>query len=228
MNHAGEIAPLAEMVRPHVALITTVEPVHLGYFASVEAIAEAKAEIFAGLVPGGTRRAAARQPALSPCCASARRRRRQDRHLRLSRRGRLPRPAGRCRPQGLLGHRRPRLAAVSLSRRRARASTTSRTRWPCWRRCSALGADAMRCLPALARVSAPVGPGRRTLLDVARRPDSADRRELQRQSGLGAGGAGRHGHHAARGLSAPRRRAGRHAGAGRRVGRAAPRAEGSG
>ena len=54
MNHAGEIAPLAEMVRPHVALITTVEPVHLGYFASVEEIAEAKAEIFTGLVPGGT------------------------------------------------------------------------------------------------------------------------------------------------------------------------------
>src|SRR5688572_9948072 len=54
MNHAGEIAPLAEMVRPHVALITTVEPVHLGHFASVEEIAEGKAEILAGLVPGGT------------------------------------------------------------------------------------------------------------------------------------------------------------------------------
>jgi UDP-N-acetylmuramoyl-tripeptide--D-alanyl-D-alanine ligase len=54
MNHAGEIAPLAEMVRPHVAAITTVEPVHLEYFASLEAIAEAKAEILKGLVPGGT------------------------------------------------------------------------------------------------------------------------------------------------------------------------------
>jgi len=54
MNHAGEITPLAQMARPHVAVITTVEPVHLGFFPSVEAIAEAKAEIFAGLVPGGT------------------------------------------------------------------------------------------------------------------------------------------------------------------------------
>jgi UDP-N-acetylmuramoyl-tripeptide--D-alanyl-D-alanine ligase len=54
MNHAGEITPLTGLVRPHVAVITTVEPVHLAYFPSVEAIAEAKAEIFAGLVPGGT------------------------------------------------------------------------------------------------------------------------------------------------------------------------------
>jgi UDP-N-acetylmuramoyl-tripeptide--D-alanyl-D-alanine ligase len=54
MNHAGEITPLARMVRPHAAVITTVEPVHLQYFPSVEAIAEAKAEIFQGLVPGGT------------------------------------------------------------------------------------------------------------------------------------------------------------------------------
>ena len=54
MNHAGEIAPLTQMVRPHVAVITTVEPVHLEYFPSVEAIAEAKAEILQGLVPGGT------------------------------------------------------------------------------------------------------------------------------------------------------------------------------
>ncbi len=54
MNHAGEIAPLSALVRPHVAIITTVEPVHLQFFASVVDIAEAKAEIFAGLVPGGT------------------------------------------------------------------------------------------------------------------------------------------------------------------------------
>ena len=54
MNHAGEIAPLSALVRPHVAIITTVEPVHLQFFASVADIAEAKAEIFAGLEPGGT------------------------------------------------------------------------------------------------------------------------------------------------------------------------------
>jgi UDP-N-acetylmuramoyl-tripeptide--D-alanyl-D-alanine ligase len=53
MNHAGEIAPLARLVRPHVAIVTTVEPVHLEFFASVEEIADAKAEIFLGLEPGG-------------------------------------------------------------------------------------------------------------------------------------------------------------------------------
>jgi UDP-N-acetylmuramoyl-tripeptide--D-alanyl-D-alanine ligase len=53
MNHAGEIEPLVRLVRPHVAVITTVEPVHLEFFSSVEAIADAKAEIFTGLEPGG-------------------------------------------------------------------------------------------------------------------------------------------------------------------------------
>src|SRR5579871_1406008 len=53
MNHAGEIAGLTRLVRPHIALITTVEPAHLGYFDSVAAIADAKAEIFLGLEPQG-------------------------------------------------------------------------------------------------------------------------------------------------------------------------------
>jgi UDP-N-acetylmuramoyl-tripeptide--D-alanyl-D-alanine ligase len=53
MNHPGEIAALTRLVRPHIAVITTVEPVHLGFFGSVEAIADAKAEIFRGLEPGG-------------------------------------------------------------------------------------------------------------------------------------------------------------------------------
>ena len=53
MNHAGEIAPLTRLVRPHVAIVTTVEPVHLEYFGSLEKIADAKAEIFLGVEPGG-------------------------------------------------------------------------------------------------------------------------------------------------------------------------------
>jgi UDP-N-acetylmuramoyl-tripeptide--D-alanyl-D-alanine ligase len=53
MNHAGEIVPLTRLVRPHVAIVTTVEPVHLEFFASVDAIADAKAEIFLGLEPDG-------------------------------------------------------------------------------------------------------------------------------------------------------------------------------
>jgi UDP-N-acetylmuramoyl-tripeptide--D-alanyl-D-alanine ligase len=53
MNHAGEISALTRLVRPHIAIITTVAPVHLGFFSSVEEIADAKAEIFEGLEPGG-------------------------------------------------------------------------------------------------------------------------------------------------------------------------------
>jgi UDP-N-acetylmuramoyl-tripeptide--D-alanyl-D-alanine ligase len=53
MNHAGEIGPLSRQVRPHVAIITNVEAVHLEFFPSVEAIADAKAEIFEGMDSGG-------------------------------------------------------------------------------------------------------------------------------------------------------------------------------
>jgi UDP-N-acetylmuramyl-tripeptide synthetase/UDP-N-acetylmuramoyl-tripeptide--D-alanyl-D-alanine ligase len=53
MNHPGEIGPLSRQVRPKVAIITTVEPAHLEFFPSVEAISDAKAEIFEGLDSGG-------------------------------------------------------------------------------------------------------------------------------------------------------------------------------
>jgi UDP-N-acetylmuramoyl-tripeptide--D-alanyl-D-alanine ligase len=53
MNHAGELGPLARQVRPHVALVTNIEMAHAEFFASVEAIADAKAEIFDGLEPAG-------------------------------------------------------------------------------------------------------------------------------------------------------------------------------
>ena len=54
MNHSGEIRPLVKMVRPHLAIITKVAAVHLGFFSSIEEIATAKAEIFEGVVKGGT------------------------------------------------------------------------------------------------------------------------------------------------------------------------------
>jgi UDP-N-acetylmuramoyl-tripeptide--D-alanyl-D-alanine ligase len=54
MNHAGEITPLTRMARPHVALVTTIAPVHIEHLGSIEAIADAKAEIFLGLEPNGT------------------------------------------------------------------------------------------------------------------------------------------------------------------------------
>jgi UDP-N-acetylmuramoyl-tripeptide--D-alanyl-D-alanine ligase len=54
MNHAGEITPLVQMVRPHIAVVATVAAAHLEFFKSVTEIAEAKAEIFLGLQEGGT------------------------------------------------------------------------------------------------------------------------------------------------------------------------------
>ena len=53
MNNAGEIAALTALVRPHVALITQIAPAHIENLGSEEAIADAKAEIFAGLEPEG-------------------------------------------------------------------------------------------------------------------------------------------------------------------------------
>ncbi len=54
MNHGGEIEPLSRMVRPHAVAITTVGPVHIENFEDGEAgVAEAKAEIFSGMVQGG-------------------------------------------------------------------------------------------------------------------------------------------------------------------------------
>ncbi|MCA3560424.1 MAG: UDP-N-acetylmuramoylalanyl-D-glutamyl-2,6-diaminopimelate--D-alanyl-D-alanine ligase [Aestuariivirga sp.] len=54
MNHAGEITPLVGMVRPHVAIITAIAASHLGNFASLGEIADAKAEIFTGIVQWGS------------------------------------------------------------------------------------------------------------------------------------------------------------------------------
>ncbi len=54
MNHAGEIAALTRQVRPNLAVITTIAPAHIEMLGSMEAIADAKAEIFEGLEAGGT------------------------------------------------------------------------------------------------------------------------------------------------------------------------------
>jgi UDP-N-acetylmuramoyl-tripeptide--D-alanyl-D-alanine ligase len=62
MNHFGELRNLVSFVRPHVALITTIAPAHLEFFGNCESIADAKSEIFEGLLPGG----AALIPADSP------------------------------------------------------------------------------------------------------------------------------------------------------------------
>lgn len=53
MNHPGEIAPLARLARPHVAVITSIEKAHVGHMGSIEAIADEKAAILTGLEPEG-------------------------------------------------------------------------------------------------------------------------------------------------------------------------------
>ena len=54
MNHAGELAALTRLVRPHVAIVTAIASAHREFFDSEEAIADAKGEIFQGLEEGGT------------------------------------------------------------------------------------------------------------------------------------------------------------------------------
>ena len=71
MNHAGEIAGLTAQVRPHVAVITTIAPAHIENLGSMEAIADAKAEIFGGLVEGGTAVIPADSPHFDQLRASA-------------------------------------------------------------------------------------------------------------------------------------------------------------
>jgi UDP-N-acetylmuramoyl-tripeptide--D-alanyl-D-alanine ligase len=53
MNHAGELGPLSRLVRPDVAVVTTIEAAHLEFFDSLDAIADAKAEIFEGMAADG-------------------------------------------------------------------------------------------------------------------------------------------------------------------------------
>jgi UDP-N-acetylmuramoyl-tripeptide--D-alanyl-D-alanine ligase len=66
MRGPGQIAELAEIAAPDVGLITAVAPVHLELMGSIEAIAAAKAELIAGLRPGGTAILPAGEPLLEP------------------------------------------------------------------------------------------------------------------------------------------------------------------
>ncbi|AWV24054.1 UDP-N-acetylmuramoyl-tripeptide--D-alanyl-D-alanine ligase [Roseomonas mucosa] len=54
MNNRGEIAPLARLARPEVAVITIIAAAHVGHLGSEAEIAEEKADILAGIAPGGT------------------------------------------------------------------------------------------------------------------------------------------------------------------------------
>ena len=73
MNHFGEIRGLVPFVKPAIALITTIAPAHLEFFGNCEAIADAKSEVFEGLLPGGS----ALLPVDSPYCERLRARAKQ-------------------------------------------------------------------------------------------------------------------------------------------------------
>ncbi len=53
MSAKGEIARLVSYVQPDIAIVTNVYQMHMEFFETYEQIAEAKAEIFSGLKPGG-------------------------------------------------------------------------------------------------------------------------------------------------------------------------------
>ena len=165
MNHAGEITPLAAMVRPHVAIITTVEPVHLQFFPSVAAIAEAKAEILRGLVPGGT--------AVLP---------RDNEHFPLLKEradsigakvvsfGYADTSDVRCIQANLEARGSAVIAGFGSQRFPYRVGAAGehyvKNSLAVLATLVTLGADPMRRLAALARVSAPQGRGARTVLDA--------------------------------------------------------------
>jgi UDP-N-acetylmuramoyl-tripeptide--D-alanyl-D-alanine ligase len=54
MNHAGEIAEIAGLMRPHVGVYTNIAPVHIEHFGTIEGIAAAKRELLENVIPGGT------------------------------------------------------------------------------------------------------------------------------------------------------------------------------
>ncbi len=74
MNHFGEIRALVGFVRPHVAIVTTIAPAHLEFFETCDAIADAKSEIFEGIVSGGSALIPADSPYADSVSARARNR----------------------------------------------------------------------------------------------------------------------------------------------------------
>jgi len=71
MNHAGEILPLSRLAKPNVVVITSIERAHVGHLGSIEAIADEKASIMAGLEPGGVAVLPADSPMLPRLLARA-------------------------------------------------------------------------------------------------------------------------------------------------------------
>ena len=179
MNHAGEITPLSRLVRPHVAIITTVEPVHLAVLRL------------------GRRRSPTPRPRSSPGSSRAARQS-SIATIRILRSAaaacarsesarRLLRPPRRCRRSSRGAHawcrrlrdcRALRRASASPTVSPRRGATSRRTRLRSWRPSFALGADVEAAVPALAGHHGREGPRRAPRARRRWRRHTADRREL--------------------------------------------------
>jgi UDP-N-acetylmuramoyl-tripeptide--D-alanyl-D-alanine ligase len=184
---AGELAALTRLVRPHVAIVTAIAPAHREFFASDEEIADAKAEIFQGLEPGGTAIIPYDSPHRDRLIPRARRHAGAVVTFGLGEQAPTSAPATSCASaRRLAGHRplpeaeltftiSPAGRALGVERAgRARRGRGGRRR--------------PRRLPASRWPSCrPQGPGRAAPDPSRRRRGPADRRKLQCQSGLDGG-----------------------------------------
>lgn len=167
MNHPGELGPLSYLARPHVCVITTVEAVHKAHFASVEEIAEAKAEIFTGADAGAIAVLNCDNPQHDRLWAAARRcgiqriigfGRDRDAHVRLL--------------DAEIGSEGSRVRADVLGQKLEYRLTVPGSHWVANSLCvlaaaAALGADTGQAADDLAEVSAPSGRGRRLTVRLA-------------------------------------------------------------
>ena len=164
MNHPGELDALTRLIRPHIAIVTTVAPVHLGFFRSVAEIADAKAEIFRGLEPGGTAVVNRDNPYYDRLAARARDTRAQvvsfgeasDADARLV--DVALGPEGSTVTADILGE------TVTLPLSARRAATWCRIRWRVLAATKLAGADLARAAGALAGLQAQAGRGARLVV----------------------------------------------------------------
>ncbi len=167
MNHPGEVGPLSYLARPHVCVITTVEAVHKAHFASVEDIAEAKAEIFTGADAGASAVLNRDNPQHDRLWAAARRcgiqrivgfGRNRDAHVRLL--------------EAEVGGEGSRVSADVLGQTVEYRLSVPGSHWVANSLCvlaaaAELGADVGRVATDLAEVSPPAGRGRRVTVRLA-------------------------------------------------------------
>ena len=165
MNHPGEIAPLVRMVAPDVGIITTVEPVHLAQFRSLADIAEAKAELLLGLSSGGIAILNRDNPFFDLLSERA-----DERALRIVAFGAHKEADIRLEHETLFDTGSEVTATVHGNRVSYRLGAPGRhyvmNSLAVVAAIDALGADLATCIAALANVTAPVGRGARSEIDI--------------------------------------------------------------